>query len=74
VISELDIYRAANLLLDRHGADALIAAARMIDRMLELATPKGSPCGGASCARRVFASRAERACKLAASQFPSMRQ
>lgn len=35
MISDLDIYRAANLLIDRHGADALIEAARMIDRMLE---------------------------------------
>jgi hypothetical protein len=35
VISELDIYRAANLLIDRHGGDVLIEAARMIDRMLE---------------------------------------
>jgi hypothetical protein len=41
VISELDIYRAANLLIDRHGADALIEAARMIDRMLELGDPEG---------------------------------
>ena len=41
VISELDIYRAANVLIDRHGADALIAAARMIDRMLELGDPEG---------------------------------
>jgi hypothetical protein len=32
VISELDFYRAANLLLDRHRADALIEAARVIDR------------------------------------------
>ena len=35
MISELDIYRAANLLIERHGADALIEAARLIDRMLE---------------------------------------
>jgi hypothetical protein len=41
VISGLDIYRAANLLIDRHGADALIEAARMIDRMLELGDPEG---------------------------------
>jgi hypothetical protein len=41
VISELDIYRAANLLIDRHGGDALIEAARMIDRMLELGDPEG---------------------------------
>jgi hypothetical protein len=41
MISELDIYRPANLLIDRHGGDALIAAARMIDRMLELGDPEG---------------------------------
>ena len=34
MISELDIYRAANLLIVRHGTDALIEAAKMIDRML----------------------------------------
>jgi hypothetical protein len=34
MISDLDIYRAANLLIDRHGASALIEAAQMIDRML----------------------------------------
>jgi hypothetical protein len=41
VISELDIHRAANLLLDRHGGDALIEAAQMIDRMLEPGDPEG---------------------------------
>jgi hypothetical protein len=41
MISDLDIYRAANLLIDRYGADALIEAARMIDRMLELGDPEG---------------------------------
>jgi hypothetical protein len=41
MISELDIYRAANLLIDRHGADALIEAGRMIDRMLELGDGEG---------------------------------
>jgi hypothetical protein len=41
VVSELDIYRAANLLIDRHGGDALVAAAQMIDRMLELGDPEG---------------------------------
>ncbi len=35
MISDLDIYRAANLLIDRHGADALIAAARLVDLMLD---------------------------------------
>jgi hypothetical protein len=41
VISELDIYRAANLLIDRHGGEALIEAARLIDLMLELGDPEG---------------------------------
>src|SRR5260370_42417381 len=41
VISEVDIYRAANLLIERRGADAVIEAARMIDRMLELSDPEG---------------------------------
>jgi hypothetical protein len=39
MISELDIYRAANLLIDRHGGDAVVEAAQMIDRMLELGSP-----------------------------------
>jgi hypothetical protein len=41
MIPELDIYRAANLLNDRHGGDALIEAARMIDRMMELGDGEG---------------------------------
>ncbi len=41
MISDLDIYRAANLLIERHGADALIEAARMIDRMLDHGDPEG---------------------------------
>ena len=41
MIPELDIYRAANLLIDRHGGDALVEAAKMIDRMLELGDPEG---------------------------------
>jgi hypothetical protein len=40
MISNLDIYRAANLLIERHGADAVIEAARMIDRMLDLSDPE----------------------------------
>ena len=34
MISDLDIYRAANLLIDRYGDGALTEAAQMIDRML----------------------------------------
>jgi hypothetical protein len=36
VISDLDIYRAANLLIERHGADVFIEAARMLYRMPEV--------------------------------------
>jgi hypothetical protein len=37
MISELDIYLAGNLVIAWHGADALIEAAWVIDRLLELA-------------------------------------
>jgi hypothetical protein len=33
--------RAANLVIKRHGADAVIEAARMVDRMLELGDLEG---------------------------------
>ena len=35
MIADLDIYRAAKLLIDRHGADAAIQAAMRADLMLE---------------------------------------
>jgi hypothetical protein len=35
VVSDLDIYRSANLLVKRHGEDALIEAAMRADAMLE---------------------------------------
>ena len=41
MISDLNIYRAANLVIKRHGSDAVIEAARMVDRMLELGDPEG---------------------------------
>jgi hypothetical protein len=41
MISDLDIYRAANLVIKRHGAEAVIEAARMTDRMLELGDVEG---------------------------------
>ena len=41
MISDLDIYRAANLVIERHGGDAVIEAARMLDRMLELGDVEG---------------------------------
>jgi len=34
MISDLDIWRAANLLIRQHGADAELAAARRADLML----------------------------------------
>ena len=33
--SDLDIYRSAKLLIDRHGDDAVIHAAMRADKMLE---------------------------------------
>lgn len=41
MISEIDIYRAANLVIERHGADAVIEAARLIDRMLDRGDREG---------------------------------
>ena len=41
MISERDIYRAATLVIKRHGAEAVIEAARMTDRMLELSDVEG---------------------------------
>jgi hypothetical protein len=35
VISDLDIYRAAKLLIDQHGADAAVNAAGRADLLLE---------------------------------------
>jgi len=35
MVSNLDIYRAANMLIERYGDKALIEAAKMIDRMLD---------------------------------------
>ena len=33
--SDLEIYRSAKLLIDRHGDDAVIEAAMMADKMLD---------------------------------------
>jgi len=41
MISDLDIYRAANLLIERHSANALVEAGQMIDRMLDLGDNEG---------------------------------
>ena len=35
MISDLDIYRAANLLIKQHGADAELVAAKRADQMLD---------------------------------------
>jgi hypothetical protein len=34
MVSDIDIYRAANMLIERHGTEALTEAAKMIDTML----------------------------------------
>ena len=41
MVTDLDIYRAANMLIERHGADALVEAARMIDTMLDHGDTEG---------------------------------
>ena len=35
MVSNLDIYRAANMLIERHGSEAMVEAAKMLDRMLD---------------------------------------
>ena len=35
MLTDLDIYRSAKLLIDQHGADALIEAARRADELLD---------------------------------------
>jgi hypothetical protein len=39
--SELDVWRAANLLIRRHGADAELEAARLQDLMLDRGDGEG---------------------------------
>jgi len=41
MISDLDIYCAANLVIEQHSPNALIEAARMIDRMLANGMKRG---------------------------------
>jgi len=41
MVSDLDIYRAANMLIERHGSAALAEAGRMIDRMLAAGDEEG---------------------------------
>ena len=45
-ISEADIHRAANLVITRYGCAAVIEAARMVERMLELGDPDGRALNG----------------------------
>ena len=40
MIPDLDIWRAANLLIQRHGEDAEIVAAQRADQMLERGDPE----------------------------------
>jgi hypothetical protein len=40
-ISDREVWTAANLIVKRHGANAAIESARMLDRMLDLGDPEG---------------------------------
>jgi hypothetical protein len=48
MISDLDIWRAANLLIHQHGADAELEAARLQDLMLARGDEEGRGSGGRS--------------------------
>ena len=41
MITDLDIYRAANLLIERHGTDAVVEAGRLLDLMLDRGDMEG---------------------------------
>lgn len=41
VIPEIEIYRAANLLIERHGTDAVVEAGRLLDLMLDRGDMEG---------------------------------
>jgi hypothetical protein len=41
VLTDLDIYRAANLLIQQHGGDAVIEAGRLLDLMLDRGDMEG---------------------------------
>jgi hypothetical protein len=53
-ICDLDIYRAANLLIERHADDALIEAPGSLTGRWSAATATGSLCGCASSGRLRF--------------------
>jgi hypothetical protein len=40
--SELDVYRSANLWLERHGDAAVVEARRMVEAMRQRADPSGA--------------------------------
>ena len=41
VISDLDIHRAANLLIERHGSEAVVEAGHLLDLMLDRGDMEG---------------------------------
>ena len=41
MVAEFDVYRAANLLIQLHGADAEWEAASLCDRAIEKGDPRG---------------------------------
>jgi hypothetical protein len=48
LIPDLDIYRAASVLIDQHGADALIEAAMRVDELLDKGDLDGRAVPGSS--------------------------
>jgi hypothetical protein len=41
VLSDLDICRVVSMLIERHGADAILEAAKMLDTMIESGNLEG---------------------------------
>ena len=41
MVEEIEVYRAANQLIQRHGADAEFEAAMRVDAMIERGDPEG---------------------------------
>ncbi len=48
MVDDLDIYRAANELIDQHGDEAPIHAAMRADELMGAATWRAWPCGSGS--------------------------
>ena len=42
-LAEIEIYQAANLLIERHGRDAAVEAGRLLDLMLDQGDMEGRP-------------------------------